>query len=190
MQFKKIAFFAILATLLFTGCDSKTEDEKNNISNEATKKVVQSKFELNKADLTTLNLEKINDTIKIAGLENKVVLLNFFATWCPPCKAEIPHLNNLREKYQNSLEVVAINLGETDGSNTTKEKLDAFINDFKIKYIVTNGEENFKLSKAMGGIKTIPTMFLIKPNGEISQKYVGIVPEEMLETDIKKALGK
>lgn len=190
MQFKKIAFFAILVTLLFTGCNSKTEDEKSNTKKESAKTTIQNKFELKKMDSTKLNLTKTDNNIKIAQLENKAILLNFFATWCPPCKAEIPHLNNLREKYKDNLEVVAINLGENNGSITAKEKLDAFINDFKIKYVVTNSEENFKLSKAMGGIKTIPTMFLIHPNGEISQKYVGIVPEEMLETDIKKALGK
>lgn len=190
MQFKKIAFFAICATILFTGCDSKTEDEKNNTNNVSVKKEVQTKFELEKADLTKIQIEKTADVIKIAGLENKAVLLNFFATWCPPCKAEIPHLNNLRTKFKGDLEVVAVNLGETNGSITTKEALDAFISDFEIEYIVTNGNANFDLSKAMGGIKTIPTMFLLTPEGKIMQKYVGIVPEEMLETDIKKALGK
>ncbi len=116
--------------------------------------------------------------------------LIFFATWCPPCKAEIPHLNNLKEKYKDSFEVVAVSLGERSGGLTSKEKMETFINDFKINYIVSNSEINFDVADAMGGIRSIPTMFLFDPSGKIVQKYVGLVPEEMMETDIKRALGK
>lgn len=188
MQFKKIAFFIISATLLFTGCDSK-EEKKTEIE----KKVVvkeQTKFNLTKTDSQILNLEKIEDGMIFKGLEGKVVLLNFFATWCPPCKAEIPHLNNLKNKYKNEFEVVALAMGEKNGKLTPKEKLDDFINEYKINYVVTNSEENFKIADILGGVQIIPTMYLFDTKGKIVQKYVGIVPEEMMESDIKKALGK
>jgi len=188
MQFKKIAFFVISATILFTACDSKKE-EKQEVKKEVVKKA-QTKFKLTTTDNTIIDLEKTNDKIIIKGQEGKVVLLNFWATWCPPCKAEIPHLNNLKEKYKDKFEVIAIAMGERGGKMTSSEKMNAFIEEYEINYIITNTKENFLVSDAMGGIKSIPTMFMIAPDGKITQKYVGVVPEEMMELDINRALGK
>ncbi len=188
MQFKKIAFFIISTTILFTGCDFKNEeDEKNKkeiIKNRITK------FKLKDQNLKEFNLKKTETGMIFKELKDKVVLLNFFAPWCSLCKAEIPHLNNLKNKYTNNFEVIAINLGEKNGQITSNEKIQEFINEYKINYIVSNNTMNFDIADAMGGIKAVPTMFLFDPLGKTIQKYVGIVPEEMLETDIKRALGK
>ncbi len=191
MQFKKIAFFVISASLIFTACDSKKEEKTkvDEIKKEIIKKE-ETKIKLTTADLQTITFEKTEEGIKFENFENKVILLNFFATWCPPCRAEIPHLNNLKDKYKDSFEVIAVALGEKDGKLTTPEKLNDFISEYKINYIVTNSEENYTAADLVGGVKVIPTMFLINPSGKIVQKYVGIVPEEMMESDIKKALGK
>ena len=191
MQFKKIAFFIISVSLVFTACDSKKEEstEVKEIKKETLEKE-QTKFNLTTTDLQTISLEKTANGIRFNEFENKVILLNFWATWCPPCRAEIPHLNNLKEKYKNSFEVIAVTLGGKDGQLTPKNELDAFIKEHKINYIVTNSEENYSVADLLGGVKTIPTMFLFDPSGKIIQKYVGIVPEEMMESDIKKALGK
>ena len=70
------------------------------------------------------------------------------------------------------------------------EEIKAFMKDFGINYIVTNSSENFDLAKNLGGIKSIPTMFLIEKNGNIFQKYVGLVPNEMMEKKKKKVLEK
>ena len=70
------------------------------------------------------------------------------------------------------------------------EEIKVFMKDFGINYTVTNSPENFDLAKNLGGIKSIPTMFLIDKNGKIFQKYVGLVPNEMMEIDIKKVLEK
>lgn len=192
MQFKKIAFFVISATILFTGCDSKKEENQDNesqVKKEVVKKV-QTQFKLTKTDNTIIELEKTQDKMIFKGLEGKAILLNFWATWCPPCKSEIPHLNNLKEKYKDSFEVIAIAMGEKGNEMTSTEKMDAFIKEYKINYIVTNTKENFEIAKIMGGITTIPTMFMIDSTGKIMQKYVGVVPEEMLELDINRAIGK
>ena len=191
MQFKKIAFFIISVSFIFTACDSKneqsTEDKETKI--EIVEKE-QTKFNLTTTDLQTISLEKTDDGIKFNGFENKVILVNFFATWCPPCKAEIPHLNNLKNKYKDDFEVIALSMGGKNGSLTPIEELNSFIKKYKINYIVTSSEENYKVADFLGGVKIIPTMYLFDTKGKIVQKYVGIVPEEMLESDIKKALGK
>jgi thiol-disulfide isomerase/thioredoxin len=183
MQFKKIAFFIISATLLFAGCDSKKEEAKQV-------KKEQMKFKLTTTSNININLEKTKDGMIFKGLEGKVVLLNFWATWCPPCISEIPHLNNLQTKYKDSFEIIAVAMGERDRNMTSKEKMDSFMKEHKINYNITNTEENFKVPKVMGGISTIPTMFLFDQKGKVVQKYIGIVPEEMMELDIKKAIGK
>ncbi len=72
----------------------------------------------------------------------------------------------------------------------TNEELKEFIKKFDINFAVTNSAGNFDLAKSLGGIKSIPTMFLIDKQGNIFQKYVGLVPSEMLEIDIKKLLAK
>lgn len=188
MQFKKLAFFIISATILFTGCDSKNEDDAEVKKEIINKKKTQ--FKLITQDKKEINTTKIENTLKFKGLENKVVLLNFWAVWCPPCKVEIPHLIKLKDKYKEDLEIIGITLGEKIGGLTAQDKLDAFIKEYKINYLITNSEANFDIADAMGKVSTIPTMFLIDKEGNIVQKYVGVVPPEMLETDIKKALGK
>ncbi len=132
-------------------------------------------------------MRKTQDGINFKDFENKVILLNFFATWCQPCRVEVPHLNNLKEKYKDSFEVIAIALGGKDGELTPTDELNNFINDFNINYIVTNSEENYALADSVGGVQIIPTMYLYDLEGKTVQKYVGVVPEEMLESDIKKA---
>lgn len=182
MQFKKISFFVILSIIfLLTGCDSKDPEAiKNAIAKEQEPTVIE---------LKTNNEQLINATISknkviFTGQENKVVLLNFFATWCPPCKAEIPHLNRLKERYKEQFEVIGVLVEK----NKTKEEINAFIEEYNIQYPVTNNPSNFTLADAVGGVKSIPTMLLFDKNGTLIRKYVGIVPEEMLEIDIKKGL--
>lgn len=191
MKFKKLLFFIISVTLAFAGCDSKPEDQESK--QEVKKEVIkeeETKFLLSTIDSQVLNLEIKNKVLKVNELQNKAILLNFWALWCPPCKAEIPHLNNLKEKYKESFEVIGINVGDRNGSMTPEDKIKAFAKEYKINYLITNVEENLKVADAMDGVSIIPTMFLFDTKGNIVQKYVGVVPAEMLETDIKKAIGK
>lgn len=185
MQFKKLAFLTILTLLFFTGCgDSKVSEEKS----EPIKK--QRNYQLSNIDGNKINILAKDEKLFFEEYKGKVVLVNFFATWCPPCKAEIPTLNNIKQKFEQDFEVVAVSLAQRNGKLATNEKIVQFVKDFNIIYPIVNSPENYALAKEMGGVKSIPTMFLISKEGKIIQKYVGIVPEEMLETDIKKALGK
>ncbi len=193
MKFKVLAFFAILATMLFTGCDSKeNSDQTNEAKNQniikkepSDESKQQTTFELKTNDGKTIEATVTDGGVIFKGYEDKAVLLNFWATWCNPCKAEIPHLNNLRKKYSGKFEIIGVLLEE----NKDQQILNAFITTYKMKYPVTNGYDNFVLAEALGGIKVIPTMFMYGKGGKLIQKFVGIVPEEMLESDIKKGLG-
>jgi len=190
MQFKKLLFLIISAMLLLNGCDSKDENTTEAGTETSTQKDIQTKYQLETLGETPINLTYKNETLKVDEMQGKVILVNFFATWCPPCKAEIPHLINLKNKYKDNFEIIAVNVGEKSGQLSEKTKLTDFVNEYKINYTVTNSENNLKIADLMGGVRIIPTMYLFDPKGAIVQKYVGIVPEEMIETDIKKALGK
>lgn len=185
MQFKALAFLSILSILFFTGCDSKEKSKEKSV--EKVQKIERkSEFQLKTTNDTNLNIKLDNEKIIIQEHAGKVVLLNFFATWCPPCKAEIPNLIKLQEDYKNDLVVVSVLLEELK----TNEEVLAFIKEYNINYSVTNGSEGLDLAKGLGGIKSIPTMYLITKDNNVFQKYVGLVPNEMMEIDIKKVLEK
>jgi len=184
MQLKKIFFLSILIIFFIAGCNSKNGSKGEQSTKKETKVVLKTIGD------KTLTFEKKGNKITIKELKNKIILLNFCTTWSPPCKAQMPHLVNLSNKYKNKFSVLGINMGDKTGNALSKEQMQTFILKHKIKYIITNGKENFKIAKLMGGVGTVPTMFMIDNNGKIIQEYVGVAPEEMIETDIKKILGK
>jgi len=190
MQFKTLAFLSILSIIFFTGCGDKEENTNNQTqtgqTKEVKKEVQTSTYKLITTDNKTINVTIEDKKVKIKEYENKVVLLNFFATWCPPCKAEIPNLIKLQDKYGEDFVVISVLLE----NNKTNEEIKAFEGDFKINYPVTNSQANFAIADKIGPVKTIPTMYMIDKEANIFQKYVGIVPFEMMEIDIKKILKK
>lgn len=182
----KLKTFLLIASAVFVlnGCGSKDENEDSKKSTSIFETKSNNEFTLNTIDGNTIDFEKQeNGNWKIGEFKNKTILVTYFATWCPPCKAEIPHLINLKNQFKDSFEIIAILL--EDGK--TNEMMNSFKNEYGINYIITNGPSNVELSSVMGNVKTIPTSFLINSNGKIVQKYVGIVPQEMLASAITRA---
>jgi thiol-disulfide isomerase/thioredoxin len=172
------------ATLLFlSGCssESKQEESKTVLPKETQK---NEPLTLKTTDGKEIIVTPIEKGFTFSGYENKIVLVNFFATWCPPCKAEIPHLNNLQEKYKENFVIISVLLEE----NKSNEEIASFMKYNSINYIITNSPENFKFAKSAGGVKNIPLMFLYDKKGVYSTHYVGAIPEEMIDSDIKKVL--
>jgi thiol-disulfide isomerase/thioredoxin len=185
MKFWATLFLAC-SFLFFSGCSSEKKQNDTNNSNTAS---VDKEVKAEKIILHDLNGQEIVVTptekgYTFSGYENKVVLVNFFATWCPPCKAEIPHLNNLQAKYKDNFAIISVLLEE----NKSTDELNSFVKYNAINYTITNGMENFKFAQSVGGVKNIPLMFLYDKNGQYSTHYVGAIPEEMIDADIKKVL--
>jgi len=176
-----------LIPIFFIGC-SHNKSQQN--TNQTKKQTVQEEkkgpqtIKLHAVNAQEVVLTKDNDNIKIKGIEGKVILLDFFATWCPPCKAEIPHLVNLQKKYKDKLVIISILLEGDKPDNEIK----SFIKYHGINYIVTNDKNNFKLSNMLGGVKNIPYMILYDKNGNLITHYLGAIPEEMINSDIQKAV--
>lgn len=181
---KKLAVSALIISsiaIFFTGCDKK-EDASSMVS----AKNLAKNITLTAIDGKTLNMINTGSGFKFAELQNKATLVVFFATWCPPCRAEVPHLVQLQEKYKNDFAVVAILVEE----GKKNEDVANFINEYKINYFVSNSPTNFEATEAFGGIKGIPAMFMFDKNGKQTARYAGATPSELIEQDILKTLGK
>lgn len=191
MQIKKTLILLFISLTLFIGCGDKEGIDDDMISSKDGASQNLPEFNLKTTDGKAINIKVTQDGWKFEGLENKVVLLNFFGTWCPPCKAEIPHLLNIRKKLEKDFEILAIDIGKRGGGLNTQEELDAFIKKFKVNYPITTGGDNSKLFGAVMELNpsgSIPFMILFNKQGQYVQYYIGMKPEEMLFNDISKAI--
>lgn len=117
------------------------------------------------------------EKFSLSDYRGKVVILDFWATWCPPCKAEIPGFVELYDKYQDDgLEIIGISL-DRDGWNPVRP----FLKEYGVEYPVTIG--NQQLTEQYGNIRSIPTTFVIDKKGEIRRKYVGFREDSVFEKD-------
>lgn len=123
-------------------------------------------------------------TIKLSDYKGKIIIIDFWATWCPPCRKGIPDLIELQKVYSKDLVIVGISL---DQERTLKD-LKPFIENYGINYPVVLGNE--KVVKDYGGINAIPTSFIVDQKGFIIDSHVGLVPKAVYEDKIKMLLGK
>lgn len=187
---KSLILGLVFVAGLFCGCDTKTSIDDSVIAKTSPKeekdvKFVSSNFTLITTDekfITFKSTEKGLDFDEFKG--KKAVLIDVFATWCPPCIEEIPTLIELKEKHKNDFEIVSV-LFEKDKS---KEEILNFIAQHKINYPITMGEENFRLAKELGDIKRVPEMFLFSKDGKFVTKFIGKTSKEDLEKYIKIAI--
>jgi thiol-disulfide isomerase/thioredoxin len=116
--------------------------------------------------------------VALSSFKGKVVLLNFWATWCGPCKAEIPGFVELQAKYGDKLAIIGFSVDDP------ADKAQAFATQYKINYPVLLGEGNEDLQEAYGPIWGIPASFLISKDGRVCRKHLGIAPTSVFEKEI------
>ena len=118
-------------------------------------------------------------TVRLSDSHGKVRLIDFWATWCPPCREEIPMLNALHDTYgEQGLEIIAV----TDES---VELVEAFLEEYEIKYSNLIGTpEDAMIYEVMG----LPTAFLIDREGRIVDDFFGPKPKSVLERKIRELL--
>jgi thiol-disulfide isomerase/thioredoxin len=120
--------------------------------------------------------------VKSSDFAGKVVILDFWATWCGPCRMEIPGFIELQKQYADKgLVVVGVSLDQ-DGASVVK----SFMDKTGINYPVVLGDET--IVNAFGGVEGIPTTFIIDRDGRIVGKHVGYAPKAEFESEIKPLL--
>ncbi|MCX5679191.1 MAG: TlpA disulfide reductase family protein [Candidatus Omnitrophica bacterium] len=126
-------------------------------------------------------LNDINgNKVSLADYSGKVVVLDFFADWCPPCRQEVPDFIQLEKQYGNQgFSMIGVALVKGDAAKAFSDKMG-------INYPVLVDDEN--VSAAYGPIRSIPTTFVIDKEGKIVKVYIGYRPKDVFEKDIKELL--
>jgi len=121
-------------------------------------------------------------TYRLTDLKGQVVVLNFFATWCGPCRNEIPDFIQLHQRLRTQgLEIIGVSLDQDPGT-----VLGPFIKHYGITYPIVLGTREVVLD--YGGIQGIPTTFIIDRNGTISDYFIGLRPGYQIEASVTKLL--
>jgi peroxiredoxin len=125
-------------------------------------------------ELTTL----AGETVQLSDYKGKKVILNFWATWCPPCKAEMPHMQNFYEKNKgNDIEIIAVNLTSMDKGKT---EIENFVKEYGLTFDIPLDEEG--TIGAQYQAFSIPTSYIIDSKGIITKKIIGPMDEDMMKT--------
>ena len=133
-----------------------------------------------KLDFTIKDLD--GKDVSLTSFKGKVILLNFWATWCGPCKAEIPGFVELQNAYRNDLVVVGYSVDDT------APQARAFANEYKMNYPILLGDGREDVQDAFGPIWGIPASFIISRDGKVCKKHLGIAPKAVFEKEIKALL--
>src|SRR5712692_9740143 len=122
-------------------------------------------------------------TMRLSDFRGKAVLLNFWATWCGPCKIEMPWFVELQNQYgREGLQVVGVAMDDA-----SKEDIAKFAKDMGVNYPILIGKES--VGDQYGGIPALPESFFIGRDGKIMDKIIGLKGKSEIEDSVKKALN-
>lgn len=142
------------------------------------------KFDVGKPapEFTLPDLE--GNQIELSSMKGKVLILDFWATWCPPCKEEVPHLVSLQSKYRDQgLQIVGLSLDKEGAS-----KVKPFADEHDVNYTMLIATD--ETAKSYGGVSMIPTTFLVDRNGVVVKRFIGYTTPEAFEEAILPLLGQ
>jgi peroxiredoxin len=121
-------------------------------------------------------------TVTLSDFKGKVVLLNFWATWCSPCRIEIPWFVEFQRAYRDQgFEVMGVSMDEEGW-----EVIKPFLDRMEVNYRILLGDD--MVAQQYGGVEALPTTFLIDRQGRIASTHVGLVSKDVYEKDIKELL--
>jgi thiol-disulfide isomerase/thioredoxin len=112
----------------------------------------------------------------------KIVVLNFWATWCGPCRTEIPYLVKLADEFKDDVRVAGLSVDEAGDDELVRK----FAAEYKVTYPILRPEAGSPLAN----VSNLPMTLLIDREGRLAEKYTGAVPEKILREDIQKLIGK
>lgn len=172
------AFFVALTLIvvLFLGIYIATSKKSNNLSNPISRSSDEA-YNFILKDLQGRN-------VSLSEYYDKVIILNFWDTWCPPCKAEIPDFIDLYSNYnRDGVEIIGIAMGREG-----KPAVEKFVKKYNINYPILLADND--VISGYGGISAIPTTFVISKDRKIYKKYVGFNEKSVFKKDIETLLAK
>ena len=142
-------------------------------------------------NFTLQNLKGQN--VSLASYKGRPLVVDFWATWCGPCKLEIPWLEDLQKQYAGQgLQILGVSADDLDKGDpaklfTEKREISDFASQMHINYPVLLDAD--AIADAWGGVDNLPTTFFIDRNGKIVASTVGLAPRDEIESDIQKAMS-
>ncbi|HEX6464022.1 MAG TPA: redoxin domain-containing protein [Vicinamibacterales bacterium] len=138
-----------------------------------TTKVVPAKLNFTLKDLD-------GKKIKLAEFKGKIIVLNFWATWCVPCKTEIPEFVELQKQYEpEGVQFVGISVDDTVA------KLTPYVEAQSMNYPVLQGKGHDEVLDAYGPVQSLPVTYVIRRDGTFCKRHVGPVAKDVLERELK-----
>ncbi|MBD3789825.1 MAG: TlpA family protein disulfide reductase [Campylobacterales bacterium] len=195
---KLVTLVCMVTILLLNGCNDK-EKEGKGTEDELMMQGDKTSGVHNDEPSYHFSLKDLNQKSYVATLKGKdfmledtnasLVMIHFFATWCPPCTGEIAYLNDLQEKYPQELFITGILINDT----STTRALEQYIQKNGIRYYVSAVKDNNILAKKLVQNLNMDENFslpltVLYQNGKYLVHYEGAVPIEMLDHDIQEAL--
>lgn len=187
----RLAATALTVLLLLSGCEEAKKQPSREKPTETAIPVPKKPeyYAMQSVQGEIIRAKPRERGVALPDINATLALVSVFATWCPPCRAEIPHLVRLQDKYRSRMQIIGFSIEPSADAAA----LLPFMERHGINYMVIPSAQNRELlTKLLAMLNqphnfTIPLMVLFK-NGDYFRHYVGMVPEEMLESDIKKAL--
>ncbi|HEX8984408.1 MAG TPA: TlpA disulfide reductase family protein [Bryobacteraceae bacterium] len=171
LRHPKTAAAAVVAVALILGGCSQPAGARASRVKPATERKLAPNFSLQDPN---------GRSVQLADYRGKVVLLNFWATWCGPCKIEVPWFVEFERQHKDQgFAVVGVSMDE-DGWQAVKP----FMADMGINYRVLLGNDN--IAQIYGGVDSLPTTFIIDRDGRIAAVHLGLVSKSVYENDLKQ----
>jgi peroxiredoxin len=172
----------VLGACSLAGCGN--NDDNATAGNEVQAGTAPAKFGKGSPapDFTLQRLD--GGDLQLSSLRGKAVILDFWDTWCPPCRKAMPHLQELSEQYADDLVVVGVALGREGEAKVRK-----FTQDYGLTFEMVMLGKNRQLISDYGGIQSIPTTFLIDEDGIIQDIWVGGFGKAVYEKAVQTVIG-
>jgi len=172
-RMSKIAAAGLGLGLLMCGCSTSSSQPTRMVLKAANQRRTAPDFMLKDAD---------GKTVRLSDYRGKVVLLDFWATWCGPCKIEIPWFMEFERQHKDKgFAVIGVSMDE-EGWDAVKP----FVNRLGVNYRIVVGDDG--TAEQFGGIEALPTTFLLDRDGKIAAVHVGLVSKSDFEHGIRELL--